>query len=183
MNKRITALLWAFALAVFMTACNSAGTKEVNDSKTVSNETAVTEKSTSPEKSASEEDLKPEMLTAALFKEKVWDYENNPGAWVYKGEIPCVVDFYADWCKPCKIVAPIMDDLADYYNGRVKIYKVNTDEQRELASVFQVRSIPSILFAPATGQPAMQPGALSREQYIEIIDEFVLGLKKEESNK
>jgi thioredoxin len=119
-------------------------------------------------------DIKPIYLTTEEFKEKVWDYEANPDEWVYNGELPCVVDFYADWCKPCKMVAPIMDDLADYYAGRVIIYKVNTDDQRELSSVFQVRSIPSILFAPINGKPAMQPGAMSKEQYIEIINDFVL---------
>jgi len=119
-------------------------------------------------------DIKPIYLTTEEFKEKVWDYESNPEEWAYNGELPCVVDFYADWCKPCKMVAPIMDDLADYYDGKVIIYKVNTDEQRELSTVFQVRSIPSILFAPMEGKPAMQPGAMSKEQYIEIINDFVL---------
>jgi thioredoxin len=119
-------------------------------------------------------DIKPIYLTTEEFREKVWDYEANPEEWVYNGDLPCVVDFYADWCKPCKMVAPIMDDLADYYAGRVIIYKVNTDDQRELSSVFQVRSIPSILFAPINGKPAMQPGAMSKEQYIEIINDFVL---------
>lgn len=119
-------------------------------------------------------DLKPEYLTAASFREKVWDYEHSPEEWVYSGDLPCIIDFYADWCKPCKKVAPIMDELADYYEGRVLIYKVDTDKEKELATVFQVRSIPSILFAPAEGKPAMQPGALSKEDYIRIIDEFVL---------
>jgi len=128
-------------------------------------------------------DLKPEYLTAETFREKVWDYQANPEEWTYNGELPCVVDFYADWCKPCKMVAPIMDDLADYYEGRVKIYKVNTDEQRELATVFQVRSIPAILFAPGEGKPAMQAGAMSKEDYINIIDEFVLKLNKKDNNK
>ena len=126
-------------------------------------------------------DIKPIYLTTADFKEKVWDYEANPEAWVYKGELPCVIDFYADWCKPCKMVAPIMDDLADYYDGKVIIYKVDTDKERELASVFQVRSIPSILFSPMEGKPAMQPGALKKEDYMSIIDEFVLKVNKEES--
>jgi thioredoxin len=92
--------------------------------------------------------------------------------------LPVVVDFYADWCKPCKMVAPIMDELADYYKGRVNFYKVNTDQNRELSSVFQIRSIPSILFAPKEGQPSMQAGAMSKEQYIKIIDEYVLKIKK-----
>ena len=128
-------------------------------------------------------DIKPMHLTAETFREKVWDYQANPEEWVYEGELPCVVDFYADWCKPCKKVAPIMDDLADYYEGRVLIYKVDTDDQRELATVFQVRSIPSILFAPGEGKPAMQAGAMSKEDYINIIDEFVLKLNKNENNK
>ena len=128
-------------------------------------------------------DIKPEYLTAQTFREKVWDYEKNPQEWVYNGELPCIVDFYADWCKPCKMVAPIMDDLADYYDGKVLIYKVNTDEQRELASVFQVRSIPSILFAPKEGKPAMQAGAMSKEDYIRIIDEFILKVNEKNNDK
>lgn len=128
-------------------------------------------------------DIKPVYLTAQSFKEKIWDYEKNPEQWVYNGELPCIIDFYADWCKPCKMVAPIMDDLADYYDGKVLIYKVNTDEQRELATVFQVRSIPSILFAPMDGKPAMQAGAMSKEDYIRIIDEYVLKVNKNSNDK
>lgn len=154
-------------------SCNNSGS-----------ETAIEEKQEKmPIKESITEDIKPEMLTAETFRKKVWDYQANPQEWVYNGELPCVVDFYADWCKPCKIVAPIMDELADYYKGRVIIYKVNTDEQRELATVFQVRSIPSILFAPEQGQPAMQPGAMSKQQYIDIIDEFLLKINKSENNK
>ncbi|MBM3435919.1 MAG: redoxin domain-containing protein [Bacteroidetes bacterium] len=126
-------------------------------------------------------DIKPAYLTTAEFKSKVWDYDANPQSWNYKGDLPCVIDFYADWCKPCKIVAPIMDELADYYNGRVIIYKVNTDKERELASVFQINSIPSILFSPLDGKPAIQPGALTKEDYIRIIDEFVLKINNEKS--
>lgn len=128
-------------------------------------------------------DIKPVYLTAESFREKVWDYEKSPGQWVYNGELPCIIDFYADWCKPCKQVAPIMDELADYYDGRVLIYKVDTDKERELASVFQVKSIPSILFAPSEGKPAIQPGALTKEDYIRIIDEFVLKLNNQNNDK
>lgn len=126
-------------------------------------------------------DIKPVYLNAADFKTKVWDYEANPEEWIYEGELPCVIDFYADWCKPCKMVAPIMDELADHYKGRVLIYKINTDKEKELASVFQVNSIPTVLFSPKTGKPAMQPGALTKEDYIRIIDEFVLKIKGEKS--
>ncbi len=89
------------------------------------------------------DDIKPEYLTYETFKEKVWDFESNPQEWVYKGDIPCVIDFYADWCKPCKMVAPIMDELSKDYQGKVKIYKIDTDKEKKLAGVFGIRSIPS----------------------------------------
>jgi thioredoxin len=142
------------------------------------------EKSDAIEKTqVSDGDIKPVYLTTADFKQKIWDYDSNPQEFVYQGELPCVIDFYADWCRPCKMVAPIMDDLAEYYKGKVIIYKVNTDKERELASVFQVTSIPAILFTPMDGKPAMQPGALAKEDYIKIIDEFLLKLKTENSKK
>lgn len=116
----------------------------------------------------------PIYLTYDSFIEKVWDFESNPQEWKYKGDIPCVVDFYADWCKPCKLVAPIMDELAVKYDGKVQIYKINVDKEKKLAAVFQVRSIPSILFAPKEGRPSMQAGALQKSQYEEIIDTQLL---------
>lgn len=161
-------LIFSVAIAVSLVSCNQ------NTAENAETETTTEKKAEASHKVSTPGDIKPIYLTTAEFKEKVWDYEANPEEWTYKGELPCVVDFYADWCKPCKMVAPIMDDLADYYDGKVIIYKVNTDDQRELSAVFQVRSIPSILFAPMEGKPAMQPGAMSKEQYIEIINDFVL---------
>ncbi len=117
---------------------------------------------------------KPIYLTYDTFIEKVWDFESNPQEWVYKGEVPCVVDFYADWCKPCKMVAPIMDDLAKEYDGKVQIYKVDVDKEKKLAAVFQVKSIPSVLFSPKEGRPMMQAGALQKEQYVNIIEKELL---------
>lgn len=183
MKSKAVLNFWMFALVVLFAAGCSNETK--NESSDAKNEVVVESSSeTKSEKSNSSiEDIKPQKITAAQFKELVWDYEANPEEWKYEGELPCVVDFYADWCKPCKMVAPIMDDLADEYDGRLLIYKVNTDEERELASVFQVRSIPSILFAPKSGKPAMQPGALSKEDYKGIIDDFVLKLNKDENDK
>ena len=164
------------AATLFIAGCSSAGSKE-------STATTTAVAGSQSEETGSSTDVKPEYLTAQTFKEKVWDYENNPQEWVYNGELPCIIDFYADWCKPCKMVAPIMDDLADHYDGKVLIYKVNTDEQKELAAVFQIRSIPSILFAPADGKPAMQAGAMSKEDYIRIIDEFVLKTNEKNNDK
>jgi thioredoxin len=115
-----------------------------------------------------------EYLTYDTFLEKVWNFEKNPDKWVYEGKLPCVIDFYADWCKPCKMVAPIMDELAVTYSGKLKVYKINVDKEQKLASVFGVRSIPSVLFSPMEGKPMMQAGALPKEEYIRIINENVL---------
>ncbi|MBC8321452.1 MAG: thiol reductase thioredoxin [Bacteroidetes bacterium] len=120
----------------------------------------------------------PEYLTYESFKEKVWDFEKNPQEWEYKGEVPCVIDFYADWCKPCKMVAPIMDDLARTYDGKVKIYKIDTDKEKKLAGVFGIRSIPSVLFSPMQGRPMMQSGALPKADYIKIIEDELLNKKQ-----
>jgi len=119
-----------------------------------------------------------EYLTYDSFKEKVWDFDANPNEWKYKGDIPCVIDFYADWCKPCKIVAPIMDKLAKEYDGKVKIYKIDTDKEKKLAGVFGIRSIPTVFFIPKEGSPAKQMGALPESEYKRIIEETVLNNKK-----
>lgn len=174
--RKIISIL-AISLLMISVSCNQ---PDADTSQEI--DEGVSETTKQDDKSAGSSDIKPEYITAKEFKAKVWDYEANPEQWTYNGELPCVVDFYADWCKPCKMVAPIMDELADYYEGRVLIYKVNTDKERELASVFQVRSIPAILFSPMDGKPAMQAGAMSKEDYIKIIDEFILGIKNESDN-
>ncbi|MBE0641163.1 MAG: thioredoxin [Bacteroidales bacterium] len=113
-------------------------------------------------------------LKTADFKEKVFNYEKNPETWVFEGERPCIVDFYADWCKPCKLIAPIMEELSVKYAGQIDIYKVNTDNEKELAAVFGIRSIPSVLFVPASGRPQMTQGALPKETFEEVIQNFLL---------
>lgn len=121
----------------------------------------------------SEETLsKPEHLTLETFKEKVFDFEANK-EWKFKGEIPAIIDFYADWCGPCKRVAPIMEELAKEYDGKVKIYKIDTDKEKQLAGMFGIRSIPSILFVPVKGQPQMTTGAFPKENFIELIKEIL----------
>ncbi len=130
--------------------------------------------------SQSEEDGKVKVMTTEIFKEKVFNYDKNPENWVFIGDRPCVIDFYADWCRPCKMVAPIMDELAEKYKGQVDFYKVDTEKNRELSQVFGIRSIPSVLFCPAEGKPQMATGALSKENYIKTIDEFILGKKPKE---
>lgn len=102
-----------------------------------------------------------EHLTIDSFKEKIFDWEADK-EWKYKGEKPCLIDFYADWCGPCKMIAPILDELQKEYDGKLVIYKVNTEEQRELAGMFGIQSIPSLLFVPLEGQPQMAQGALPK---------------------
>ena len=113
-------------------------------------------------------------LTAESFQKLVWDYKKNPQEWVFLGDQPVIIDFYADWCRPCKMVSPIMDELSKEYKGKVRIYKVNTDEQRELAGLFQVNSIPAMLFIPKTGKPQMSVGARQKPDYIDMINKVLI---------
>jgi thioredoxin len=117
---------------------------------------------------------KPELLTAQTFKLKVMDYEKNTEQWVFEGDKPAIVDFYADWCRPCRMIAPIMEELSVEYKGKVDIYKVDTEAQRELAAVFGIQSLPTVLFIPKDGKPSMQKGAMTKEAYKQVIDEFLL---------
>ncbi len=113
-----------------------------------------------------------EHLTVDTFKEKVFDFEKNK-EWNFKGELPCIVDFYAEWCNPCKMVAPILEELKTEYEGKVDIYKVNTEEQRELSALFGVQSIPTILFIPKKGQPQVSQGAIPKQSFKQAIYEVL----------
>ncbi len=115
-----------------------------------------------------------EHLTTAAFREKVYDYNASPKEFQYKGTLPAIVDFYADWCRPCRMLGPILEEVATAYQGKIKVYKVNIDKEPELAQVFGVQSIPLMLFIPASGQPAVQPGLLQKEQLDQVVKEFLL---------
>ena len=117
-----------------------------------------------------------EHLTKESFLNKVFNYEKNK-EWKFEGEKPCVIDFYADWCGPCKMVAPVLEELSKDFEGKLDVYKVNTEEEQELASAFGIRSIPSFLFVPAEGQPQMAMGALPKETFIKAFKD-VLGVEK-----
>jgi len=109
-------------------------------------------------------------LTAADFKEKFFDYTKTQ-EWQYKSETPALIDFYADWCGPCKAIAPVLEELAAEYGDDLTIYKVDTEVEQELSSIFGIRSIPSLLFVPiGNKQPMMQAGALPKETLKEVID-------------
>lgn len=114
-----------------------------------------------------------EHLTKATFLEKVFDYEKNT-EWTFSGELPCIIDFYADWCAPCRMVAPVLEELSKEYDGKINIYKIDTEAEQELAAVFGIRSIPSILFVPKDGKPQMAMGALPKESLVEAIDTVLL---------
>ena len=121
-----------------------------------------------------EESPKVQHIDYEGFLSKIWDFEKNPNEFVFKGKTAVIVDFYADWCGPCRRVAPIMEKLANEYEGNLTIYKVNVDQARDLASAFRVSSIPTVLFIPKKGQPMMQVGALSEADYRKVIEEQLL---------
>lgn len=113
-----------------------------------------------------------EHLTKETFKEKVFNFEANKD-WKYEGELPALIDFYADWCSPCKMVAPILEELQNEYSGKIVIYKVDTEDQRELAGLFGIQSIPSLLFVPLEGQPQMAMGALPKDTFKKAIKDVL----------
>jgi thioredoxin len=113
-----------------------------------------------------------EHLTKETFFEKVFNWEKNQD-WKFEGDLPCIIDFYADWCQPCKMVAPILEELSEEYKGKVNIYKVNTEQEQELAAAFGIRSIPSMLFVPMDDKPQMAVGALPKESIMKAMEEVL----------
>lgn len=166
----------AFIAIIGNVACNSSdGDKkiETKPDKTVQN-TPV--KSDNPGETV--------YLTKQMFLEQIMDYESNPQEWNYKGDKPGLVDFYADWCRPCKITSPILDELAKEYAGKITIYKVNVDKEKELAGVFGVQSIPTFLFMPLKGNPTISSGIAqtpeqTKEMFRQQIDQILLTQKSE----
>jgi thioredoxin 1 len=114
-----------------------------------------------------------ENLNKETFFEKVFNFEKNKD-WKFEGDLPCVIDFWAPWCGPCRMVAPVIEELSEEYKGKVNFYKVNTDEEQELGAAFGIRSIPSMLFVPKDGQPKMAVGALPKHSLKEAIEKELL---------
>lgn len=125
-------------------------------------------------KSTKEIKVKTISLTKAEFLSKVANFEKNPNEWKYLGDKPAIVDFYATWCGPCKTIAPILNELAAEYGNEIYIYKVDTDKEKELASVFGIRSLPSLLFIPMEGMPQMTQGAMPKTELKKVIDTVLL---------
>lgn len=113
-----------------------------------------------------------EHLTEETFKQKVFNYDLNK-EWKYEGTRPAIIDFYADWCAPCRIVAPILEELKEEYGDKLDIYKIDTEKERNLSALFGIQSIPSLLFIPVDGQPQMAMGALPKETFEKAIDEVL----------
>ena len=113
-----------------------------------------------------------ENLTKATFLEKVFNYEKNK-EWVFEGNVPAIIDFYADWCGPCKMIAPILEELSEEYGDKINIYKVDTEAEQELAAAFAIRSIPSMLFIPMGEQPQMANGAMPKNNLKEMIQDIL----------
>ncbi|MGY0407501.1 MAG: thioredoxin [Polaribacter sp.] len=113
-----------------------------------------------------------ENLTKETFLEKVFNYEKNK-EWTFEGKAPAIIDFYADWCGPCKMLAPILAQLSEEYGAAIKVYKIDTEIEQELAAAFDIRSIPAMLFCPTKGEPQMTNGALPKTELERIITEVL----------
>lgn len=175
------AILSIAAVSVLLFSCNSGSASSLNEN---SESTAVSTSAVEAEtpKTPSEGAGKPVHLTKQDFLEKVMDYEKNQTEWVYEGEIPALIDFYADWCGPCRKAAPVLEELAKEYEGKIHIYKIDTQKEQELASVFGIQSIPAFLFVPKDGKPTMSNGIAqtheeTKEMFRKMIDEILLGQK------
>jgi len=182
MKNTVTVLI--FLSVVWLSSCGGAATPEKIPGSVVTSTSSTDEANTNSGAgtvggitSSSTENTTVVQLTKAMFLEKIYDFEKNPKTWTFIGEKPCVIDFYADWCRPCKMVSPIMAELAEKYKGQIIIYKVNTDQERELAQFFGIRSIPTLFFCPSKGDPQMTQGALPKDSYEKIITEVLLQKK------
>ncbi|HKL37416.1 MAG TPA: thioredoxin domain-containing protein [Bacteroidales bacterium] len=165
--KKITLISLVF-FALAMSACQGTGAQE-NQEKTKTTDQVSQENG--GEKAAIQ-------LDEETFREKVVDYKNDT-AWNFKGDKPCLVDFYADWCAPCRITSPILEDMAKKYQGEIHVYKVDVDKNRQLAAAFGVRGIPSFLYCPADGEPTMSSGIggsreETREMFRQNIEKYLL---------
>ena len=157
MKTKVLTLVVAMSMSLAVLACNSG---QISDNAQATTEQTVT--------------VKAVHITKAEFLAKVMNYEKNPQEWIDLGDKPCLIDFYASWCGPCKRLAPVLDELAQEYAGEIYIYKVNTEQERELAAVFGIRSIPTLLFCPMGENPQVAQGALPKEQLKEAIDKVLL---------
>lgn len=170
MNRLRSALVMTMMGAMMLTACSSkSGQTQSGGSQNTAPSQSIT-----AQKQKETKKMNTKVLTKEEFKAKLMDYEANPSEWKYKGDKPAVIDFYATWCGPCKQTAPIVEELAGEYEGKIDFYKVDVDQQEELAALFGVQSIPTILFIPMQGQPQKTVGAMGKGQFEDIIKQVIL---------
>ncbi len=155
-NYKLTIVI--MSLFLFITACGGGNDK----------------KAKTPEENSTMQVIH---LTKAEFIKRVSNYEAKPSQWKYEGNVPCVVDFYATWCGPCKMLSPIMESLATEYHGKLIIYKVDIDQEEELASEFGVQSIPTLLWVPMSGDPFVTRGSMTKAELKKIVDEKLVTSK------
>lgn len=155
--KRVKSLLF-FSMVLLVISCSMSAKPEKGNVDDSSDGTVV-------------------VLNKADFLKKVYNYEKNQEEWVYEGDKPCIIDFYADWCGPCKKIAPVLKELAEQYRGQIVIYKVNVDNEKELASTFGIKTIPTLLFVPMKGKPQLAQGALPKDEFVKQIDSYLLNKK------
>lgn len=162
MKLRRSLLLFASACVALVSCAKQGNENNTNLQNTATDKT--------------EQTMKPIQLTKAEFLTRVADYESSPAEWKYLGDKPAIVDFYATWCGPCKRLAPILEELAEEYGDKLVIYKVDVDQEQELAAVFGIQSIPTLLFVPVDGNPQIAQGLLPKSELKKAI-ETVLGVK------
>ncbi len=151
--------------AALVIGCNSQTTQEQSTS--------------AAEKEVVSDVVKPTLLTKQMFLDQIMDYETNPNEWIYKGDKPSLIDFYADWCRPCRITSPILEELAQEYAGKIEVFKIDVQAEQELASLFGIQSIPSFLYIPKGDTPVMSSGIAqtpeaTKEMFRKQIDEILL---------
>lgn len=149
--------------ALLLTSCGNTK-KDNNDNKN----SEVTQEAKNDEKSLVKN------IDYKYFVKNIWDIEKYPDSFAYQAKLPCIIDFYADWCGPCRKVAPIMENIAKEYDGEILVYKVNVDNEQKLPTIFKVKNIPTVFFLPKNGQPMSQVGALSKEEYETIINKHLI---------
>ncbi len=155
-------------MSVAMTGCSQTGKQNAAQQKAAAAKEQSAGKSAGAD-AANDASGKVHSITAADFKRLVMDYGKHPEEWVFEGKRPAVVDFYATWCGPCKMMSPVVEEFAEEYKGKVDFYKIDVDKEKELASVFGIQSIPMFLFIPTKGKPTVQMGSMEKAEFGELV--------------